>query len=619
MARKTKAAQPAHTPANDTPEGPNEPIGAGAGVEHVAESIIDQIPLRLLERAPENVRKTASDVAVAELADDIAAHGLLQSLIGYRAELRTDAPVMICGGGRRLQALSKLREDDRVGADYTVPVLIRAHDEAIELSLSENLARRDMNPADEFDAFELLMRPGTRSPADLAKRFGFTERYVRQRLRLAALAPEILDALRNETITLDAAMTYAATQDRALQQRVFKAHSKQGAWDPHKPSRIRQDYSSAQSNCGSALYIYVGAEAYEAAGGDYEDDLFGSSITDYTKHRKLAHGELLAQLAADKMQAEKGAFLAEIKVQHPTVSDVLLTPLLSAGQWGEVKLPKAPKGTAPAKVDNYSNTRAADMWKNADKAGVEMQAVAYIDSSGKLALHEEAIFVPKDKLETVNPPRPSGGYTPETAAQRAAREKVTSVRIMAAQLAVKANNDAKVEGRRFWPSYLRVETMTHPDLGEGFCISQQIFVTPAEIEAQMATADANYDQLNAEREAAKQAEREAEERALQERAAVRDAILALDPPPAVVEAAAGYGGDEGIMHAWYRHDTFDGAYLEHRPGDEGEDDAAGYETLIELLRDADRLGRTWPSIDAYDAESDPGAQIASHGVEAEAA
>ncbi|MDG6746488.1 ParB/Srx family N-terminal domain-containing protein, partial [Staphylococcus aureus] len=167
-----------------------------APIAAVAPTNITTIPFGRLKRAPENVRRTDIAADVESLADDIAAHGLLQSLIGYAGATKIDAQVVyIVGGGRRLQALDMLRERGTIDEAWPVPVLIRPEADAIELSLSENLARRDMNPADEFTAFAALMAPGALSTNDLAKRFGFTETYVKQRLRLAALAPVVLDAL----------------------------------------------------------------------------------------------------------------------------------------------------------------------------------------------------------------------------------------------------------------------------------------------------------------------------------------------------------------------------------------------------------------------------------------
>src|SRR3546814_15883016 len=94
-------------------------------------------------RAPENVRQTNKAVDVESLADDIAAHGLLQSLIGYAGDTDIDAAaVYIVGGGRRLQALQLLRERGAIDDSFAVPVLLRDPDDAINLSLSENPAQR---------------------------------------------------------------------------------------------------------------------------------------------------------------------------------------------------------------------------------------------------------------------------------------------------------------------------------------------------------------------------------------------------------------------------------------------------------------------------------------------
>src|SRR3546814_20483247 len=77
-------------------------------------------------RAPENVRQTNKAVDVESLADDIAAHGLLQSLIGYAGDTDIDAAaVYIVGGGRRLQALQLLRERGAIDDSFAVPVLLR--------------------------------------------------------------------------------------------------------------------------------------------------------------------------------------------------------------------------------------------------------------------------------------------------------------------------------------------------------------------------------------------------------------------------------------------------------------------------------------------------------------
>jgi ParB family chromosome partitioning protein len=69
--------------------------------------------------------------------------------------------------------------------DYGVPVMIlKDASNAIEVSLAENLLRLAMNPAEACRAFQDIIEIEKKQPADVAKRFGVTERFVLGRLRL---------------------------------------------------------------------------------------------------------------------------------------------------------------------------------------------------------------------------------------------------------------------------------------------------------------------------------------------------------------------------------------------------------------------------------------------------
>ena len=68
------------------------------------------IPLALIELAPENPRKEADPRTVAELAESIAAQGLLQNLVVYWDGERA----RVVAGGRRLRALKKLAKEGRL-------------------------------------------------------------------------------------------------------------------------------------------------------------------------------------------------------------------------------------------------------------------------------------------------------------------------------------------------------------------------------------------------------------------------------------------------------------------------------------------------------------------------
>src|SRR3546814_7490067 len=102
-----------------------------------------------------------------------------------------------------------------------VLVLGNAKD-AIETSLEENFFNLTMNPADTCRAFQDIIESEKKTPADVAKRFRVTERFVRSRLRLADVADPIFEAQRNGEITLNVAVAYASNSDRTKQAEVFE-------------------------------------------------------------------------------------------------------------------------------------------------------------------------------------------------------------------------------------------------------------------------------------------------------------------------------------------------------------------------------------------------------------
>ncbi len=510
------------------------------------------IALRLLRRAPENVRHVRIDEDVTGLADDIAAHGLLANLIGYAGSWpEDDGKVFVVGGGRRLQALQLLLEQGVVDGDYAVPVLVRGIDDAIELSLAENLQQRSMSPVDEFLAFRALMDRGTNSPEGLAKRFGFSERVVKQRLRLAELASPILDALAGREITLDAAMAYASSQDQDLQAEVFKAQAKR-SWEPHAPRNIRQDLSTKGVKTDSPLFKFVGAEAYERRGGSYEDDLFNEGDA----ARILAHPILLQEIARELIPAAYGALLPELVCSlAPTITGFVPTADLRLHSYGNSEKVSAPAGFA--KVDTYESST---MWKAIKQSAIPAQVLVGIDQNGKLAVWERTVFVPKAERQAAEPPKPNYGYTSQTPEERAAEERKRGIERWSRRLAIGTFAGTPLEGRAFWPElYEDRSKPTTIDGVAGHLVTVQVFVTNAAIAEQVVPAEARYDQALAERAAAEEAMEAARVKG-QERSTK---LAELEPPAVVVVDGQAWGrgedgsyatideeGDPGFAQSW---------------------------------------------------------------------
>ena len=110
---------------------------------------VRNIPLSKLVLSPGNVRKTPpSPAAEAELKASIKARGLKQNLVVHPSSDEKGIHA-VTAGGRRLKALQELAAEGAIPADFTLPCLVEAPDEALETSLMENTIRAAMHPADE--------------------------------------------------------------------------------------------------------------------------------------------------------------------------------------------------------------------------------------------------------------------------------------------------------------------------------------------------------------------------------------------------------------------------------------------------------------------------------------
>ena len=241
---------------------------------HDPERDIRDIPLSQLELSPHNVRKTPADAsAFTELKASIAAHGLLENLIARSMEPGADGPgrYAVIAGGRRLAAMQALAAEGTLDEDHPVPCrMIGAIVAAEEVSLAENSVRAAMHPADQVEAFRRLADAGSTAAA-IAARFGVSERTVEKRLRLGNAAPVLLEAYRAGEIDLDTLMAFAVTTDQARQSAVWETVSqgyRPGAW------QIKRLLTEDRVPATSAIARFIGIEAYEAAGGGIDRDLF---------------------------------------------------------------------------------------------------------------------------------------------------------------------------------------------------------------------------------------------------------------------------------------------------------------------------------------------------------
>ena len=204
----------------------------------------------------------------------------------------------VIAGGRRLAAMQALAAEGALEEDHPVPCrMIGDIVAAEEVSLAENSVRAAMHPADQVEAFRRLADAGSTAAA-IAARFGVSERTVEKRLRLGNAAPVLLEAYRAGEIDLNTLMAFAVTTDQARQSVVWETVSQQGyrpgAW------QIKRLLTEDRVPATSAIVHFVGLEAYEAAGGRIDRDLFAEE-----DERGIWFDDpnLLNKLAMDSLQA----------------------------------------------------------------------------------------------------------------------------------------------------------------------------------------------------------------------------------------------------------------------------------------------------------------------------
>jgi len=261
--------------------------------------VVREIPLdRLRLSTLYNVRAT-QDEPIEPLADSIAAKGLLQNLIAV--DEGDDGWHGVCAGGRRLAALQLNAARGLIAADAPVACIVVAAAEARIVSLAENYARSIMNPADEARAFADLIDEG-RTAAEVAATFGVTERHVRARQRLGRLAAPVMTAFARREMTIEQAQAFAVVADPARQALVFEAWSKAASWD-RSASAIKRMMTETRVALGHPLARFVGRDAYEAAGGAVDEDLFSTDVY-------LADADLVQRLVTERLEAAADAEVA---------------------------------------------------------------------------------------------------------------------------------------------------------------------------------------------------------------------------------------------------------------------------------------------------------------------
>ena len=151
-----------------------------------------QVNVALIENNPFQPRKHFDDESMAELAESISAHGLLQPIIARRV----DDVYQLIAGERRLRAAQKAGWEE-------VPVRVIETDErgVAELAMVENLQRKDLNPLEKAASFKRYLKEHRCTQGQLANRLKIDRSTIANLMRLLELPQEVQDAVIAEKIS----------------------------------------------------------------------------------------------------------------------------------------------------------------------------------------------------------------------------------------------------------------------------------------------------------------------------------------------------------------------------------------------------------------------------------
>lgn len=262
------------------------------------------IPFSQLVLSQKNVRRVKAGLSIEDLAEDIYHRTLLQSL-NVRAMLDEDGKETgqfeVPAGGRRFRALELLVKSKRMAKDQPVPCVVREGGIAEEDSLAENVMREGLHPLDQFRAFSALVEAGL-SEEDIAARFFVSVSTVRQRLRLATVAPSLLDVYGEDGMSLEQLMAFSVTDNHARQEQVWEQVN-QGQ---HVPAyHIRRLLTEQAIAATDRRVRFIGIDAYTEAGGYVMRDLFSTDDDGWLQDPALV--ELLVNEKLNEAAQEIGA------------------------------------------------------------------------------------------------------------------------------------------------------------------------------------------------------------------------------------------------------------------------------------------------------------------------
>ena len=172
------------------------------------------LPISQVEPGLNQPRKRFDEAALADLAESIRIHGIIQPLTVRRL---ASGYYQIIAGERRWRAAKA------AGLNEVPAVIIEADDRKVmELGLIENLQREDLNPAEEARGYQVLMEEYGLTQEQVAQRMGKSRPAITNTLRLLALPEDLMKLVEEGVLSAGHARAILGAPTAALQRQAAK-------------------------------------------------------------------------------------------------------------------------------------------------------------------------------------------------------------------------------------------------------------------------------------------------------------------------------------------------------------------------------------------------------------
>lgn len=194
-------------------------LGALIETEDTNNSGVIEVKLNDIEPNVSQPRKYFDDEKLAQLAESIKQHGVVQPLI----VARSGSTYRIVAGERRWRAA-------RLAGLQTVPVIVRDFSDRkiMEVALIENIQREDLNPIEEAEAYNKLIDEYGMTQEEISSTVGKSRSAVANSLRLLSLQEKLKELIISGEITSGHARALLAIGDKTMQMKAAEDIMKRG-------------------------------------------------------------------------------------------------------------------------------------------------------------------------------------------------------------------------------------------------------------------------------------------------------------------------------------------------------------------------------------------------------